>query len=63
MRPSFADDGLLELLIDKNVVVNAKPIDEGRRLVTLLVGFGPTLLLVGLFVWLVRARPAAGRRA
>jgi cell division protease FtsH len=54
-RPAFADDGLLQLLIDKNVVVNAKPVDEGRPLLqTLLLSFGPVILLVLLFVFLAR---------
>ncbi len=58
-RPSFADDGLLRLMLDKNVEVNAKKIDTGTPLwQTLIFGFGPTLLLVGIFVWL--ARRAAG---
>jgi cell division protease FtsH len=39
--------------------VNAKPLDQGTPLwQTLIFGFGPTLLLVGIFVWL--ARRAAG---
>ena len=42
VRPSFGDDGLLDLLINKNVVVNAQPVDEGSSfLVTLLISFGP----------------------
>jgi cell division protease FtsH len=54
-RPAFADDGLLQLLIDRDVVVNAKPVDEGRSLVaTLLLSFGPVILLVLLFVFLMR---------
>jgi cell division protease FtsH len=55
VRPSFGDDGLLDLLINKKVVVNAHPVDEGTSfLVTLLISFGPTILLVGLFVLLMR---------
>ena len=54
-RPAFADDGLLQLLIDRDVVVNAKPVDEGRSLLaTLLLSFGPVILLVLLFVFLMR---------
>ena len=54
-RPSFGDDNLLPLLIDKKVEVNAKPIDEGRGLLAnLLLFFGPTLLLVGFFLWIMR---------
>jgi cell division protease FtsH len=59
-RPAFADDQLLQLLIDQNVVVNAEPIDEGRSLLaTLLLSFGPVILLVLLFVFLMR-RAAGG---
>ena len=61
-RPAFADDGLIDLLLQKNVVINAHPIDEGQPLwETLLFGFGPTILIVGLFVLLARrAQAAAG---
>jgi len=61
-RPAFADDGLTDLLLQKHVVINAHPIDEGQPLwQTLLFGFGPTILLVGLFVFLMRrAQSAAG---
>ena len=54
-RPAFADDRLLGLLLSKGTEVNAKPVDEGRSLLAnLLLGFGPTLLLVGLFVFMMR---------
>jgi cell division protease FtsH len=61
-RPAFADDGLIDLLLQKDVVINAHPIDEGTPLwETLLLGFGPALLIVGLFVLLARrAQAAAG---
>ena len=59
-RPAFADDELLQLLLSKKAVVNAKPLDKGRGFLwTLMVGFGPTILLVGLFVLMMR-RAAAG---
>jgi cell division protease FtsH len=61
VRPSFGDDGLLDLLINKNVVVNAHPVDEGASFVTtLLISFGPTILLVLLFVFLMRRAAAGG---
>jgi cell division protease FtsH len=61
VRPTLGDDGLLPLLLDKGVTVNAKPLQQGRPWwETLLVGFGPTLLLVGLFVLLARRAAAAG---
>jgi cell division protease FtsH len=54
-RPAFADDPLLALLLSKGTQVNARPVDEGRSLLAgLLLGFGPTLLLVGLFIFVMR---------
>lgn len=59
VRPAFADDQLLDLLIEK---VNARPIDAGRPLwQTLLIGFGPNLLLVGVFLLIARRAAAAAR--
>ncbi|MBA3326976.1 MAG: ATP-dependent zinc metalloprotease FtsH [Solirubrobacterales bacterium] len=62
VRPTFAeDDQLLQLLIREDVQVNASSIDEGRSLLaTLLISFGPTLLLVGLFIFFIRKAAAAG---
>jgi cell division protease FtsH len=59
-RPVFADPGLERLLEEKGVVIEA--VDESRSSwFTLLVGFGPTLLLIGAFVWISgRAAAAAG---
>jgi cell division protease FtsH len=59
-RPSFATDDLLATLQRKGVTVNAKPPDAPPALWRqLLLGFGPTLLLVGLLVWTAR-RSASG---
>nr|WP_217922514.1 ATP-dependent zinc metalloprotease FtsH [Miltoncostaea oceani] len=59
-RPAFGDDELLPLMIEKGVEVNATPVDEGRSLLTtLLFSFGPVILLVLLFVFLMR-RAAGG---
>jgi cell division protease FtsH len=54
--PAFANtDALSQLLQEKKVVINAEPLDTGAAWwVTLLVGFGPTILLVGLLVWISR---------
>ena len=54
--PSFADDDALTADLEAgNVTVNASPPDNGPGLlVSLLVGFGPVLLLIGAFVWLSR---------
>lgn len=55
-RPTFAvDDGLLDLLRDQDVVVNANPVDQPAPFWQIvLFSFGPTLLLVGLFVAVFR---------
>ena len=60
--PAFADtNSLSQLLQRKGVVVNAKPLDSGVPWwESLLVGFGPTILLVGLFIWLSRRAGGVG---
>jgi cell division protease FtsH len=59
-RPSFADDRLFASLQANNVPVNANPPDAPAPVwQQILVGFGPTLLLVGLLFWVSR-RMAAG---
>jgi cell division protease FtsH len=59
--PAFADtDALSRLLESSDVVVNAEPLDTGAPWwQTLLVGFGPTLLLVGLLVFFLRRAGSA----
>jgi cell division protease FtsH len=54
--PAFNNnDALSSLLQQKHVVVNAKPLDTGTPfLLSLLLGFGPTLLFVFLLFWLAR---------
>jgi cell division protease FtsH len=61
--PTFANtDQLSRLLQQKGVTVNAKPAEERSLLQTLVFSFGPTLLLVALFVFLIRraAQQAGG---
>jgi cell division protease FtsH len=60
--PAFVDTaGLTKLLDEQNVVVNAKAPDNGRSpFWTLVLGFGPTILLVGLFVYFARRMAAGG---
>jgi cell division protease FtsH len=61
VRPDFGADGLGPLLINKGVTVNAHKVDTGTPLwQTLVFGFGPTLLLVFLFVALARRSSAGG---
>jgi cell division protease FtsH len=54
--PTFADTNKLSgLLQRKGVVVNAVPLDTGAPWwESLLVGFGPTILFVGLIYWVTR---------
>src|SRR4051812_30215149 len=61
VRPAFAgDDRLLQLLIENGVTVNARPLLTARPLwQSLILGFGPALLLVGMLVWIM-ARTRAG---
>ena len=60
-RPAFADDSLLGLLEQEHVVINAHPIETGTPLwESLLISFAPTLLIVGLFVFIFRRAQRAG---
>ena len=56
--PSFeiySGHELTTQLISKGVEISAEPINDGRGFFTsLLLGFGPVILLVGLFIWLSR---------
>jgi cell division protease FtsH len=62
--PSFViynNGGLNKLLSDHKVTTSATPINDGRGFFTnLILGFGPVILLVVLFVWLSR-RAAGGQ--
>src|SRR5579884_2452596 len=58
--PTFADPGLEALLESKGVVINARPLDQGRGwLLTLLLNFGPAVLFFLLLLWMAgRAQQA-----
>jgi cell division protease FtsH len=60
--PAFIDPASVTRLLEReSVVINAEPPDEGRSLwATLLLGFLPTLLLIGFFVWLARRQLGGG---
>ncbi len=62
IRPAFEDPELLPLLERNNVAITAEPLEAPRSpLLNLLLAFGPTLLLIGGFLWLSsRAARAAG---
>ena len=57
-RPAFADDSVLEVLLAKGATVDAKPKGGGSLIGTLLFGFGPALLIIGMFI--LMARRASG---
>jgi cell division protease FtsH len=59
-RPAFAEPGLETLLEEKGVVVEAAD-ESASSWFKLLVGFGPTVLLIAAFIWISRrAATAAG---
>jgi cell division protease FtsH len=59
-RPAFAEDDLLARLIEQGVVVNAEDPNQSAPLwQQLLLGFGPTVLLLWLF-WRFYKRMGAG---
>jgi cell division protease FtsH len=59
--PTFANRRQLSSLLEThNVVINAEPPGERSLFETLLFSFGPTILLVALFVWLFRRAAGGG---
>ena len=52
--PAFVDPGLETLLIEHDVEISARPIQETNPWINLLYSFAPTLLLIGLYVWMFR---------
>jgi cell division protease FtsH len=60
--PSFwSNQSLTDLLQSKGVQVNAKNPNPGTSLIaTILLGFGPTLLFIALFYFLIRRSAAGG---
>src|SRR5215213_7973618 len=60
--PVFANgDQLSELLEEKDVTIEAEPVNQSRGfLASLIRGFGPVLLLIGLFVYFARRAGGGG---
>jgi cell division protease FtsH len=60
--PSFADNAtLFSSLSDEGVTINAQPTNKGPSIAeSLIFGFGPTLLLVALFVAVARRSAGGG---
>ncbi len=60
-RPTFAQDDLLGKLLADDVTVRATPlVTERGFLANLLISFGPILLLVGLYAWVLRRAQKRG---
>ncbi len=58
--PTFVDPGLETLLESKGVVINARPLDQGRGwLATILLSFGPAILFFALLVWMANRAQGA----
>ena len=58
--PSFVDPGLEGLLIQNGVEISAEPIQQGSTWINLLFGFGPTILIFALYIWLFRRATRQG---
>ena len=59
--PTFVAPGLEKFLIDHDVEISAKPIEEGNNaLTTFILSFGPALLFIGFYVWMLRRAAQQG---
>ena len=60
--PSFVDHAqLTNILTQAGVTINAEAPDSGRSLLaSLLLGFLPTLLIIGFFIWIARRQMGGG---
>lgn len=59
--PTFIDPGLEQLLINHGVEISAEPIQSGGSpWLTLLIGFGPALIIIGFYIWLFRRAAQQG---
>jgi cell division protease FtsH len=58
--PAFVDPGLEALLIDHGVEISAEPLEQGKGWLSVLLSFGPGLVLIGFYVWMLRRGGAQG---
>ncbi len=58
---TYLDRGLIGDLINYNVKFDVKPREEGSLLMTLLVSWGPMLLLIGVWVYFMRQMQGGGK--
>ncbi len=57
------DPGLVERLRDKGVVIEAKPEEDRSFWFTMLVSWGPILLLIGVWIFFMRQMQSGGGKA
>jgi cell division protease FtsH len=58
--PAFVDPGLETFLIAHKVEISAVPIQAGSGWGTLLLGFGPAVLIIAFYVWMYRRAAKSG---
>src|SRR3954469_15438346 len=58
---TYLDKGLIGDLINNGVKFDVKPREEGSLLMTLLVSWGPMLLLIGVWVYFMRQMQGGGK--
>ena len=58
---TYLDRGLVGDLINSGVKFDVKPREEGSLLMTLLVSWGPMLLLIGVWVYFMRQMQGGGK--
>jgi cell division protease FtsH len=58
--PAFVDPGLEAFLIAHDVEISAVPIKSGSSWSTLLFGFGPAILIIAFYVWMLRRAGQGG---
>ncbi|WP_295957697.1 ATP-dependent zinc metalloprotease FtsH [Rhodoferax sp.] len=58
---TYLDRGLVGDLIANNIKFDVKPREEGSLLMTLLVSWGPMLLLIGVWVYFMRQMQGGGK--
>jgi cell division protease FtsH len=61
MVPDIGDDALMPALLAQHVTVTGEAAASASLLVRLLLGFGPTLLLIGGLLWLFTRGPGRNR--
>jgi len=54
----FSSSGLVKQMQDKGVTVNQEPASSNFSLLNLLFSWGPVILIVGMFIWLMRQMQA-----